>query len=487
MTTRRNCFVMIFLMFALEANAATYYIDLTGGNDGNAGTSPGTAWRYCPGMSSYAGSRTLQPGDTVYFDRSDTWLVTGAQGLFLTGGVTYIGDSWGTGTRATIRANADLDAGVIRFRDHATYNTVFRGFEVDANSKVATGIDINHRYGLLMNGAMKIVQNCDVHHIWSRTSANQYKYGIIISNHGGASYVAENVQILNTVVHDVSRAAICLYPGDENAGCRIRNITVRGCETYNAGQDPDYSGGEGIVVKGNVTDAFIEYNYAHDLDAASIFINGNETNHFGTGPTNIHIRYNILTCNNMHGAIRVYDTGQGDPKDIKIYGNIVYNSTLGGGFQINRLSNTLALLMYNNTFFNAPVIINSSSASITTFEVRNNILYYPGGNPLYDQDGNITAQSNNLTDNPAFMGQANLPTGFVGTYGVDLRPNRDGLSLQSTSTAINTGAVLAGSYNGSVNSVSRPVGNGWDIGAYEIQTGGSTLPDAPTRIRVRDQ
>jgi hypothetical protein len=486
MTGCRIYIGMVLLLFAWEANAATYYIDQTGGDDNRAGTSPGTAWRNCPGMSSYGGTGTLNPGDTVYFDCSDTWLVTGTQGLFITGGVTYIGDSWGTGTKAIIRADSDLDAGVIRFRDHNTFETVFRGFEVDANGRVATGIDLGHRFGTLMTGAMKMVENCDVHNIWSRASAGQYKYGIIISNHGGSSYVVENVMILNTAVHDTSRDAICLYPGDENAGCQIRNITVRGCEAYNTGQDPDYSGGSGIVIKGNVVDAFIEYNYAHDLDAASIFINGNETNHFGFGPTNVHIRYNILTCNNMHGAIRIYDNaGQGDPKDIKIYGNIIYNSTTGGGFQINGLSNTLALMMYNNTFFNAPIIINRSSANITTFEVRNNIFYYPGGNPFYDQDGDITAQSNNVTGNPAFRDPGGIPVGFTGTYGVDMRPNTDGLALQPGSTGIDRGTPLPVFYNGSINSVLRPAGRGWDIGAYESGTSQASRPAPPTRIRIK--
>ena len=75
-----------------------------------------------------------------------------------------------------------------------------------------------------------------------------------------------------------------LYPGDDNANCRIKNITVRGCEVYNTGQDPDYGAGAGIIVKGYVQDAFIEYNYVHDTQGALIFVNGNENNHFGVGP-----------------------------------------------------------------------------------------------------------------------------------------------------------------------------------------------------------
>jgi hypothetical protein len=150
-----------------NAQAATYYVDQSAGNDTNNGTSPATAWKNCPGMAAYTGTVVLGAGDVVYFNSAGTWLVTGTQGLYLVGGVTYIGDSWGTGTRATIRANADLDAGVVRFRDHPTFETVFKGFEVDANRKVTSGIDINHAFYSLMTGATKRVQNSVVHHVWS--------------------------------------------------------------------------------------------------------------------------------------------------------------------------------------------------------------------------------------------------------------------------------------------------------------------------------
>jgi len=81
-----------------EENYRTYYVDQTAGNDANSGTNRMTAWKNCPGMEAYSGSGILQPGDTVYFDNSDTWMVAGKQGIYLVGGVTYLGDSWGPGT-----------------------------------------------------------------------------------------------------------------------------------------------------------------------------------------------------------------------------------------------------------------------------------------------------------------------------------------------------------------------------------------------------
>ena len=448
----------------------TFFVDQTAGNDSGSGTSSSTAWKNCPGMEAYSGSGTLLPGDTVYFDSSDKWAVTGKQGIYLVGGVTYIGDTWGMGSRAEIRAVTDLTGGVVRFRDHETIPTVFKGFNVDANRKVANGVDINYTESTMMNRATKRVENCEIHHVWSRTSMSQYKYGIIISNYAGPKGYCENVEIINCKVHDISRDIICLYPSDRE-GSRIRNITVRGCEVYNSGQDPDYGAGSGICIKGFVEDAFIEYNYIHDVKASGIFINGNETRHYpGIGPKNIHLRYNIVGNNTPHGAIKLHDGRSGsDPKDVKIYGNIIYGNPVNLGLvMLKSLGNSNSLWVYNNTFYNAVIIIDSPSATFPVFEFKNNVAFYSGGTPVIGED-RFTVYSNNLTDKPAFKNSSELPAGFRGIYGVDLVPDTDGLSLPGDSPGVDNGDNLSESYRGSINSVLRPAGSGWDIGAYEYR------------------
>jgi hypothetical protein len=490
----------MMLSGTLATNATVYYVDQKVGDDGNSGTTPGLPWKNCPGMSAYAGRAVLCPGDAVYFKRDEKWLVSGPQGIYLTGGVRYIGNSWGSGNgKARILAATDLDAGVVRFRDHPTFETVFEGFEVDGNGKVATGIDINHRYSSLMNGATKRIKDCEVHNTWSRQILGQYKYGIIVSNCGGADCYAENVEIVGCIVHDTSRDGICLYPGDQNEKCRIKNIILRGCDIYNTGQDPDYGAGAGIVVKGYVQDAIIECNFVHDTKGALMFINGNENRHYDVGPTNIRIRYNVFCGDTTHGSIRVYDGRSGkDPKDLKIYGNLICNNTAAGGFYIGSdLGNRLTLRVYNNTFYNAPVIISDNRASVAIFEFKNNIVYCHGGVPLLDTKGQITSHSNNIfygtdrtlvrsnsvdydtnsltnryertasCEDPRFKNAANLPTGFARAYGCNLMPNSDGLSLDYGSPGIGRGIALGRDFAGSINCVSRSMDTRWDIGAYQ--------------------
>lgn len=482
---------------------AVYYVSSSLGSDGNTGTSPGSPWQDCPGMGTYTGSGSLAPGDTVYFYRSDTWsMPASGQGLYTSPGVTYIGNSWGTGTgKAHLRATGLLDAGVVRFRDHATFETVIEGFEVDCNQQDNNGVDINHRYWQLMNGATKRLKDCDVHDIYSRQANGSYHYGIIASASGGAAGLTANVEIIGCTCYNTSRDAICLYPTDSTAGTNLSNVTVRGCEAWNTGQDPGYGAGAGLLVKGSITNAFLEYNCSHDTKGAQILINCNETNSIG-GETNIHIRHNIfIGNNNVNGAIRIFDSSTnagGDPKDLKIYGNIVYNSYQTGGLYIGaEVKNTFSLLCYNNTFYNAPVSIqNFSGATVGSFEFRNNICIGIGnGVPLTDVAAKIKVHTNNVyrtssgnaassggtgytnatvvtnyeasanSSDPAFVNTATLPTDFSGFYGSNLAPSTNGLSLPANSPDVASGFALAAPYNGSINSVTR-VSGAWDRGAY---------------------
>ena len=488
MITYKILFVALLpLAYSLTANAAIYYIDQTNGNDNNSGTSTSSPWKSSPGMVSYTGSGTLQSGDIVYFDRDDTWSVSGSpQGFYLLGGVSYIGDEWeadsgSSGYRATIRAVNDFNNnGVVRFRDHPTIQTLFKGFEVDVNGMAANGIDINHGFWSLMNGATKRVENVEVHHVFTEQSKGEYKYGIAMSNFGGNNGILENVEIINCSVHDIGRDAIVLYPSDD-PNSRIGNITVRGCEIYNTGQDPGYSEGHGIVIKGWVYNSTIENNYIHNVNSSAIFVSGPENNGSQRSADNVHIKNNILTTQDNNGIIRLYKKGT---KNIKLYGNIIYDNNATGGLSLGGNSGTLDLLVYNNTFYNTFVDLGAHSSSVSSFELKNNIIQY-ASSQLRNSSA-IQSQSNNLlvSTNPGFKDPNNKPTGFIGVYRVDLRPNADGLSLNAGSSAIDGGTALATAYSGSINSISRPQGAAWDIGAYEFSSTGTVSLSPPSNLRI---
>ncbi len=471
------------------SGGSIYYVDQTAGNDNNPGTKT-QPWKNAPGMngqSSHTGGNSLAPGDSVYFDRDDTWTVSGSpQGFYLVGGVRYIGDEWEadagmTGYRAVIRAGNDFnDSGVVRFRDHATFETHFKGFEVNANRMSANGIDINHGFWSLMNGATKRVENVEVHDVFTEQSKGEYKYGIAMSNWGGSNGILENVEIINCSVHDIGRDAIVLYPSDD-PNSKIGKILIRGCEVYNTGQDPNYGEGHGIVIKGWVYNSTIENNYIHDVNSSAIFVSGPDNDGNQRSADNLHVRNNILSTQDNNGIVRFYKKGA---KDIKMYGNILYDNSVTGGLNFGGSSGTLDLLVYNNTFYNTFVDLGSHSSSVNSFEFKNNIIQY-SSNQLRSA-GAIQSQSNNLlvSSNPGFKDPNNKPTGFVGTYGVNLRPNTDGFSLNTGSSAIDGGTGLANAYNRSINSIPRPQGSAWEIGAYELSATGATTLNPPSNLRM---
>lgn len=501
--------VVATLMVNAMAAGNVRYVDFTAGNDSNAGTIA-SPWKRCPGMVGWAGSATLQPGDTVYFDRADTWdigAINWGAGLDLKAGVHYLGNEWdpqGVGSRrAMLRATGRHESGNVRFwEDHASLATQIEGFEINGNGYRANGIDFNHAFWTTgLTDAVKRVRNCVVHGQTGNGSEGDYKYGIIVSdNSPDASGWVANVEILDTTVYDVPRNAIGLYPGDNGM---VSNIVVRGCDVSQANSDLSYQAStHGIGIKGNVKASLVENCYVHAVGGASIFISGPE-NGTGVGPTGMIVRYNILQSTAGDGVIRFY---KGGGKSADIYGNIVLPNEATGGLSFAGNSGTLAARIYNNTFYNAFVDLGSPS-STGTLEFMNNIIFELDDTPLTDTAQKITAHANNVFyrsgggtlvqsgansytasnlkssyeasasgSDPLFKNVANLPTGFTGVYGAGLSPNSDGLSLQPGSPAVGTGAALSVLYNGSINSVARPSA-GWDIGAYQLPAG--TQPVSP--------
>ncbi len=503
MGSRLSEILLMVLFIYAGSHAATYYVS-SSGDDTNAGTAPDASWQNCPGMPGWSGSATLQAGDTVFFNNVDTWEVSsGLAVLQVTGGVFYDGTTWGTGSRAIFRAKADLNRSVIAMlKDDATIPTVVKGFEADAGGTITTGIGMNHpQMENTLQGATKRIEDCIVHDVMSSSAQGTYKYGIVISN-WGAKYQVKNVEILDCKVYNISRGCINLYPGNDTGANWVENVLVRGNECWASGMDPDY-GGSILAVKNHVINAVVEYNYAHDpVRGIGMGISNHPEPGF-TGPENLIFRHNIIV-NSKHAGIYIQDGGD---KSITMYGNIIINSKYQGIILTEDLTGEISMKIYNNTLYNnytesewsAQIRVLCKDATITALEISNNLIYSTGpGRALLDDYGVITEHVNNcyykteggnlviangttytaadittweptaVTDDPLLFNTAKPPTGFIGTWGVDLKPNTDGFNLTGNSPAKDKGAALADSVKGSINTVDRPFGSGWDIGAYEF-------------------
>jgi len=483
--------------------AVTYYVaNAPLGNDANPGTASGP-WEHCPGMPGWAGSATLEPGDTVYFDSGGAWEASSGSALLqVVGGVTYDGSTWGAGTRATLRATGYLHRSVVNLmEDDPAEPTVIRGFEVDANGQETSGIAINWPQAAgSMSGATKRIEDCVVHDVYSSSAAGSYEYGIVISSGWGGSRGVDNVEVLDSVTYNISRGGINVYAANDYSNSSISNVLVRGCDIYATGQDPNYAG-SALAAKNHVIDVTFEYNTIHD-PVRGIGI-GISTHAAGfTGPENLIIRHNIIS-NSAHAGI--YVQGYGD-KSMDIYGNLIAQNQYHGIKFASSLADSLTARVYNNTFYqnyepewDSEIRVEANSADVSMLEIRNNIIYADSDTRcLIDDEENITNHSNNvyyrpgggtlviadgvsytasnvgsweptaLTDDPLLENPSDLPTGFTGTFGVDIKPNSDGLNITAGSPARDAGASLAAAYDSSINSANRPQGAGWDIGAYEF-------------------
>ncbi len=494
------------LMVALPAVADDFYVDPAhpSASDTNSGTEA-LPWVNCPGMPGWSGSASLLPGDTVYFASSETWeSATGPSVLQVAGGVTYDGSTWGSGTRAILRATAGLSRSVINFReDHPTLPTVVRGFEVDAGGFVTSGIGVNWPQSSgSMDGATKRIEDCVVHDVASQSALSQWEYGIVISSGYGGGRVTANVEILDCLVYNISRGGINIYSANDDPLSRIENVLVQGNEIHTIGQDPDYAG-SALPLKNHVKNAVVEFNSVHDtVRGTGIGISSHAVGF--RGPESSIVRYNIIrNCETMGVLFHV----RGDTQ-VDVYGNLILENTYQG-VRFMTVMGTLEVRIYNNTFFrniypgwSHEILIGSNDANVALLEVSNNIFRADSETvPIVDTDGDITDHTDNLffregggtlvTSNgvsynadtinsweataiaadPDLMNEFDLPTTFVGTPGIDAEPDASGLSITADSPAFETGTALPSLYSWSINSVARPFGSGWDIGAYETVPG----------------
>jgi hypothetical protein len=528
----KKLILLLIMLMAFNAYAGDYYVcpaTESGeyqGDDSNDGTS---------GNPVATVSRALAvsgANDTVYFCSQGEW--TGGTILTAEAGVKYIGDTYGTGTRAKFTSTSGSNMVALE-----TSNITFQGFELDMSDRETHGITIGYFAGADISNV--IVDHCIVHNndgVTSDGNGGPWLYSIIVS--AANTHTTSNITITNNTVYDTWHAGIDLYPKWGEYNNIVDTVLVRNNTVYNTGYDTTGGGmGVGVSLINNVKEATIEFNHIYSGNYGVWMRNSSQWNspdNVLSGPTTAVIRYNIIH-NNSVGAISAQkmDNEYSNPFSADIYGNVTYNngSTWSGDYCAELLFGTdwyggATFNIYNNTLMkntttcsdNHGILVGqwaSSHVNNPTINFNNNIVQSYNNYAVYDRYGQITNHSNNLvyrssaeTDahvvsgattydrdgtasdltnweataqktDPAFSG-GTLPTGFSGTYGSNMVPNTDYFQLTVDSPAKDTGATLEG-YTGSINGaglttpIVRPIGSAFDIGAYEYgtvaQSGGS--------------
>ncbi|MEJ3746027.1 hypothetical protein WEI85_22385 [Actinomycetes bacterium KLBMP 9797] len=333
------------------AAAATYYVDPTAGNDANAGTSTGAAWRTLGKVSGYA----FQPGDVVRFKRGGSWSGTltlarsgaagspitvdayGSGALPLIGGtvtncVTVSGSYW---VINNIRASGCNWAG---FEFHGHHNLV-DSVQADNNVVGVSIVDTSHHNTVRWS---RLVDNNKMVEGTNGDDDDSGAFGVLLN--GDDNLISRNVISGSFAVSDdygFDGAAVEIYNGDRN---RIEYNTTSDNESFTElGHEQGATADDNVFAYNSVTSskpqaAFLVTRGAGDglgpvngtiVDNNSVYLPTANSEgwvcYAGCSPQILRLRNNVIKVGGKTG----YEDGAGADEDNGVYSGAVTQFTLG--------------------------------------------------------------------------------------------------------------------------------------------------------------
>jgi uncharacterized protein YjdB len=473
------------------ASGSVYYVDSVGGDDANAGTASGSAWK----TLSKVNGTVFQPGDTIMFKADGVWTGTlspkgsGTEGNPIT--ITMYGEGHkpliaGAGAASAVYFynQEQWEVRNLEITNDATTNAVRRGIHVDGSSgtwsnpkvykhflfenleihnvKGTTGTDYAHNGGIIVWGTTwdyhvsdVVVNNSKIYSldsvgIYLNGAQTKYSSGLKVTNNLIYDVAADGAFVLNTtngliennVVHDTHvRASGYHVPLWVFSG---KNNVIQNNEVYNTAP-----GGDAMAYDADYKSdgTIIQYNYSHNNAGGGFLVvnDGTVASNFNTNTT---IRYNI--SQNDSGAVFNFS---GTPDTTYVYNNTVY---------LPKYSNAKVVDYINwggyakNTYFYNNIISNLGSggynfASSTNNVFEHNVFY--GNHPASEP-----ADPYKITTDPML---ASPGSGGIG------KDTLVGYQLLGTSPAIGAGKLITS--NGGRDYFGNPVSavDAPNIGAYQ--------------------
>ena len=219
------------------ASAAVYFVDGSGGNDSNAGTSTDEPWSSLSNVN----NRTFAPGDSILLKRGERWEeklnlnTSGTENHPITIGV------YGSGDLPVLRSIAvygdfivvedlivdgnkeNMDA----VRITGGRNCVLRRLTVRNGTR--DGIDANEADNLL-------IDSCHIHHFLAGSFTNQVDaHGIVVTR-------TQGVTIRNTEIHHVSGDSFQTDPARDPWNL-TNDIVVENCHFWTGPLAEDFNAG----------------------------------------------------------------------------------------------------------------------------------------------------------------------------------------------------------------------------------------------------
>jgi hypothetical protein len=378
-----TCFGVL-LLTCMNAFAANYYVNYSGGADSNAGTSTAAAWKHCPGDPSATGNpaaTSLAAGDTVFFKGGVSYVLNAtnpnpvlrAAGIALNWNgagnnrITYDGNSagtWGTG-KAVLTDNYTSNNICAFYVAGSISNINFNGFEIGPIGGSATlpsdpgyAVPAKPGGGIVTGGSMNnvIIANCYFHSLgyWF------YQQPMSLNSRAGTGVECWNssgLTITNCEFTDMTN------PIELPTTVSTTNLVITACNFHdNITWAIDFPG-----ISGTRDAVFIHDNVFHDWDRAYTNWSG-----YGEEPHHDGIFDRSSTLAFLDGT------------NINIYNNFFYDSSPTNtiGTACIYLSGTTSANIYNNVFDNvqegnAAIYIYHASSVVTHSLARiyNNTFY----------------------------------------------------------------------------------------------------------------
>lgn len=503
--------VLWVMMMFVGAWGTTYYVDFLSGVDTQNGQSPAAAWKHSPGdtvATSIAAAATLAAGDTVLFKGGVVYQGkvdlkwSGAQNNTL----VYDGNSanaWGTG-------KAVIDGENLRYyglfaSTTGIHDVTISFFEI-RNQIFQTGAAWVGGNGIRLQDCSRIiVANCYLHDMgyWNNDGSvtpagcgvsmvkpsNCLITGCDITKTGGSGVGlvgAQDCIISHNNIHDYINWGIDL--GGDYQLC-TRNVicdnTIHDLYRYDNGfwggsGEPPHQDfifirmGSGTHPLFNVVERNLFYNNYDFTDNGgtamtflsyadstiirnNVYINAHSFSTASFGWTSAGTRFynNTIYCPRT-GTVRLTSNGNND-----IRNNLIVGS---GGINLENSTDELGLVADYNCYN-----ISNDAHAFTMTKPYTAWTYAAWQGRGYDIHSHKAAAIADLK--------------FVNTSGYPLACQTMDLHLLSGSPAIGTGVDLSSRFTTDKDGVTRPVGSGWDVGAYEyVSTEVGRLKDESRNI-----
>ena len=419
---------LVFLLFAATMHAANFYVD-NAANGSNNGTSWENAWESFGSIS----WGSVKGGDKVFISGGSNSKTYSGNFSVSANGASGNPITISKGTDAGHSGNAIIEGTVtIDGRSYITVKNLSVRGQFDLDNVKYVIIDNNDIY-ITEHGGVSVKTSSNVVVSNNRMTTPDYTTvqtdGIYSGRNQGNIYENNSIIITNGEPNGHDDAIQCHLDDD---------ITIR--NNYLVQDNNKTSNAQGIYIS----------------ESYGVF----------------KIYNNIIIGNNtQNGLLKLLNLSAEYNSRIIAH----HNTIIGGGWGIVRVQYSPESVLKNNI-----IMSELSGAYAMRIEgelppasnIDYNIYYLPNSSIFTSVSGKKWSDWQNL----GFDTHSELTNPML----------ESNYRLKNGSPAMDHGSVLTSEYNRDKSGILRPQGNGWDMGAYELQSGSTgSAPANPTSLRIK--